>query len=267
MISIVCPYRNNDILKDWLLRSLESQTAKYEIITVDTAKHGFKSAAQALNFGGEQATGKYIMFVHQDIDMVSSSWLEEAEAILDTIPDLGIAGVVGSVEAGGSVSERMRNVIAHGDRMEKIGNPISSPERVQTLDELLLIVPREVFERYRFDETTCDNWHLYGTDYCLSMLTMGKGVYVIPFYVIHKSKGASSNKLSLIINFGLSKAYYRSLEKVLNKHKDHFTSVYTTPGYGRWKTAEPLFTQRLKYSVLEMIKWLIVTVKSCLNKE
>ena len=136
-----------------------------------------------------------------------------------------------------------------------------------TPTELLLIVPREVFEKYRFDVGTCYNWHLYGTDYCLSMLTTGKGVYVIPLYVIHKSKGASSSKLSLILNFGLSSEYYRSLKKVLNKHKDRFMWVYTTPGHGRWKTTEPLFTQRLKYSVIEMIKWLIVRIKSLLKEK
>jgi len=97
------------------------------------------------------------MFVHQDVNLLSNTWLKDAEEMLDTIPNLGIAGVVGSVEEGDSVLERMRNVIAHGDDREQIGNPISSPERVQTLDEMLLIVPREVFLEYQFDETTCSN--------------------------------------------------------------------------------------------------------------
>ncbi len=265
MISIVCPFRNVEILTGWLLRSLKAQTVEYEIITIDTARHGFSSAAQALNFGGNQARGKYIMFIHQDVDLVSASWLENAETLLDSIPDLGIAGVVGSVEKGSSVAERTRNVIAHGSDREQIGNPITSPEPVQTLDELLLIIPREVFQKYQFDEDTCADWHLYGTDYCLNMLTMGKGVYVIPLYVIHKSKGASANRLSLILNFGLNREYYQTLGKVLNKHKDYFIWVYTTPGYGKWKTTEPLFIQRLKYSMIEMIKWFVMTIRSFLK--
>jgi len=265
MISVVCAYESTQILNGWLLKSLKAQTAGHEIITVDTAAHGFKSAAQALNFGGNQAKGKYIMFVHQDVDLVSASWLVDAEALLDTVPNLGIAGVVGSVEEGCSVSERMRNVIAHGDYMEQIGNVINSPEPVQTLDELLLIIPREVFQRYPFDEDTCSDWHLYGTDYCLNMLTIGKGVYVIPLYVNHKSKGASTNKLLFIFNFGLKREYYQTLKKILNKHKKYFVWIYATPGYGKWKTTEPLFSQRLKHPAIEMIKWFAVRIKPFLR--
>jgi hypothetical protein len=267
MISIVCAYENTSTLNNWLLKSLKAQTMEHELITVDTVGHGFKSAAQALNFGGNRARGKYIMFIHQDVDLVSASWLADAEALLDTIPNLGIAGVVGSVEEGRSVSERMKNVIAHGDNMERIGNPIHSPARVQTLDELLLIVPLEVFQQNQFDENTCGNWHLYGADYCLTMLTVGKGVYVIPLYVIHKSKGGSANKLSLIYNFGLSREYYQTLEKVLNKHKKTFTWIYTTPGYGKWNTTESLFTQKLKYSVIEMLKWFAVRIMSFFRRK
>jgi hypothetical protein len=267
MISIVCPFRNRGILESWLLKSLRTQTARCEIITIDTARHGFSSAAQALNFGGRQARGKYIIFVHQDVDLVSTSWLEDAEALLDSIPNLGIAGVVGSAEGGDSVSERIRNVIAHGDDRELIGNPISAPVPVQTLDELLLIIPRKVFQMYQFDEHTCDGWHLYGADYCLSMVATGKGVYVIPMYVIHKSKGASAGKLAFIINFGLSREYYRTLRRLLTKHKDHFVWIYTTPGYGKWKTTELLFSQRLKYSAREMIKLLAMGIKALFSRK
>ena len=266
MISVVCAYENPQILNNWLLRSLKTQTGEHEIITVDTAGHGFRCAAQALNFGGKRGKGKYIMFVHQDVYLVSPFWLTDAESLLDTVPNLGIAGVIGSIEKGVRVSERMRNVIAHGDDMQQIGNPINSPERVQTLDELLLIVPREVFQEYQFDEDTCDNWHLYGVDYCLNMLTIGKGVYVIPLYVVHKSKGASSDRFPSIFNFGLSREYYRTLARVSSKHKKEFVWIYTTSGYGKWQTTKSLFIQRLKYSVIEMIKWFVMRMKSSFRK-
>lgn len=263
MISVVCAYNDEVLLNEWLLSSLERQTAEYEVIKVDSASLGFRSAAQALNYGGHRATGKYIMFVHQDVDLVSPSWLEDAEAMLDNISNLGIAGVVGSVEGGATVSERMRNVIVHGDDLSRIGNPITSAERAQTLDELLLVIPRTVFQYHRFDEDTCNDWHLYGTDYCLTMLAAGKGVYVIPLFVIHKSKGASAGKtflnLPFVLNFGISSEFYKTLKRVLKKHSNNFTWVYTTPGYGKWKTSGSLFFQRLRYSIVEMLRYFIVS--------
>jgi len=259
MISIICVYNDEQALQNWLLKSLQNQTVDYELIKVDNTKGQFKSAAQALNHAGKQAKGKYIMFVHQDIDLQSNSWLEDTEKILDSISNLGIAGVVGSTEEGDSVKERMVNIIRHGDNQRLIGNPIRSPERVQTLDELLLIIPKDVFERYQFDEKTCDDWHLYGVDYCLAIAAFGFGVYVIPKFIQHMSDGASIKKplysLSVIFNLGpMVKPYYRTLDKVLKKYKDKYKWIFTTCGYGKWNTIQPLILQRIWRLISEYLK-------------
>ena len=266
MISVVCAYNNETILNEFLLRGLKDQTVEYELITVDTVKHRFQSAAEALNFGGNGARGKYIMFVHQDVRLVSNSWLENAEEVLDTIPNLGIAGVIGKVEEGSIDSERTKNIIIHGDDMQQIGNHIDSPVKVQTLDELLLIIPKEVFKGFQFDQKVCNHWHLYGVDYCLSAAIEGKSVYVIPFFVIHKSKGASINKplyssLSALFTLGLDRTYYKTLNKVLKKHKKKFVRIYTTTGWGKWNTTEPLILQRIKQPFLEVMKYIFRRIK------
>jgi hypothetical protein len=100
MISIVCVYNDEAVLKRFLLKSLQNQTAKYELILEDNTRSRFSSAAQALNHGGRKASSKYIMFVHQDIDLLSDRWLEDVERWLDMIPNLGIAGVAGMSEFG-----------------------------------------------------------------------------------------------------------------------------------------------------------------------
>ncbi|GAH67636.1 unnamed protein product, partial [marine sediment metagenome] len=82
MISIVVVYNNKRILNDILLKSLKKQTAKFELIALDNTKGKFKSAAEALNQGGKNANGKYIMFVHQDIELDSDLWLKEVEKFL-----------------------------------------------------------------------------------------------------------------------------------------------------------------------------------------
>ena len=83
MISLVCVYNNNDILNEYLFKSLEDQTAKFEFIPIDNTGKKFASAAQALNYGGEKAKGDYILFAHQDVNFCSLSWLEDAEKILE----------------------------------------------------------------------------------------------------------------------------------------------------------------------------------------
>jgi len=74
VISVVCVYNNKTILEDCLLKSLHVQTTEYESILVDNTEGRFKSASKALNFGAGNAKGKYVMFVHQDVDLCSNSW-------------------------------------------------------------------------------------------------------------------------------------------------------------------------------------------------
>ncbi len=215
-----------------MLKSLQDQTAEYELILEDNTRSRFSSAAQALNHGGRNASSKYIMFVHQDINLLSDRWLEDAERWLDMIPNLGIAGVAGMSEFGCTNKERGRNIIKHGNPQQfwSWGNPISMPEVVQTLDECLVIIPKKIFDAHGFDAITCDGWDLYAVDYCLSIKRIGGQAYAIPMFVYHGSTGH------------LTERYFCVLSKVLKKHKKYFNLIITTTG--SWSTFYPVNVQR-----------------------
>jgi hypothetical protein len=270
MISIICVYNNESILRNCLLKSLSQQKTDYELITIDNTENRFKSAAAALNWGGMQAAGDYLMFVHQDVDLCSDSWLDNIEALLDSLPDLGIAGVAGIRERGATFKERFRNienqrplgrarnVISHGPQRQLWGAPILHSEPVQTLDECLVIIPKSVFNVMQFDETTCSDWHLYAVDYCLSVKTRGFGVYVIPKYLHHQSTGLEKSPLQILTSFNIySEEYYRTLKRILKKHKYQFEWIHTT--CGSWNVAYPFTLQRAKavlvYVVIEPVVW------------
>lgn len=220
MISMVVVYNNERTLNEILLKSLENQTINFEIITVSNTKGKFKSAAKALNYGARKANGKYIMFIHQDVELNSNLWLKNAEKILDNIPDLGIAGVAGMSEKGRNSIERKRGYIS--DCGKTWGKPLKKPEEVQALDELLLIVPKSVFSKIQFDEKTFDNWHYYGADYCLSVKQMGLKAYVIPAFVYHRSLRSNTEGL------------LKYQQRLYNKHKKNYRHIYTTPADISW---------------------------------
>lgn len=232
MISIVCVYNNEKILNDNLLKSLKGQTSEYELILIDNTQSKYTSAAKALNWGGEKAKGDYIMFVHQDVDLYDDKWLAIAENILSSIPNLGIAGVAGMSDKGNTNKERGRNIIKHGNpaTIWSWGNAIQKPEIVQTLDECLIIIPKVVFNKLKFDENVCDGWHLYVVDYCLSCSEIGLKAYAIPMFIYHRSAGSS-----------FSTQYYSTLKKVLKKHRKHYKKIYTT--MGDWSTSCPLMME------------------------
>jgi SAM-dependent methyltransferase len=218
MISIVVVYNNEQALERILLPSLKNQTAPFELIKLDNTGGRFNSAAEALNYGAKQANGKYIMFVHQDVELDSALWLEKVENLLDTIPAIGIAGVAGMSEIGKTDKERGRGYISDCGQIWEYANPVEKPEKVQTLDECLLIVPRSVFNKLQFDSKTFDDWHCYGADYCLSVREMGLNSYVIPAFIYHRS---------LLINM---ENLCRYQKRLFNNYKSNYKHIYTTCG-------------------------------------
>lgn len=241
MISVICIYNDKEVLDEWLLKSIRDQTVKFELITIDNSRGRFKSASEALNYAGNKATGKYLVFVHQDIDLSSDKWLEDVEAVLDKIPNLGIAGVVGAAEGNKRILTNIRYGVPPASPCV---TTIDRPARVQTLDECLVIVPKPVFQKLKFDSLICDDWHLYAVDYCLSVGQLGMDSVAIPFYVYHRSAGDS-----------LSDKYYVSLTKVLKKHRAHCRKIYTTCGV--WDTIYSIRLQKAYYLFKSLLKSLL----------
>lgn len=233
MISIVCVYNNKEILDEFLLKSLENQSVNYEIFLMDNRDGRFESAAEALNEGAKNAKGEYIMFVHQDIDLKSDKYLENMERTLNSLDNLGIAGVAGKIK----YREGHVTTIEEGIPPQKIPSfSFNTPLKVQTLDECLLIIPRSIFNNIQFDEKTCDDWHLYGVDYSLTVLERGFNAYVIPLGIHHRSPG-----------YSYSETFNLTLKKVLKKHWRE-GAVYTT--MKNWITFYPLVLQ-LKFPFLK----------------
>ncbi len=211
MISIVVIYHNKQILDNILLKSLKSQTARFELILLNNVKKRFKSAAEGLNYGGWRARGKYIMFVHQDVELNSPKWLETAEKTLDGLSKLGIAGVAGKDDYGGD-----RGYIS--DCGVIWGKPFQKSQEAQTLDECLLIIPKSVFSQLRFDKLLFDNWHCYGADYCLATKRLGFKTYVIPNFIYHRSLRSNTGNL------------LKYQKRLYQKYKKEHKCIFTTAG-------------------------------------
>lgn len=216
MISVICVCNNKDILDDCLLKSLETQTAKYEFILINNLNNEFKSAAEALNHGSKKAKGKYLVFAHQDI-YFEPNFLENAEEILSSISKLGIAGLAGSGNFKDPTAV-LSNII-QGDQPSKLpDSKYKNIKKVQTVDECVLFIQKSFFSELEFDEKVCDNWHLYGVDYSLEVIKRNLNVYILPLTAYHLSFGH------------VSKGYDNTLSKLIKKHKNTYKLIYTTVG-------------------------------------
>lgn len=212
MISVICCYSNQELLDSMLAKSLKNQNCNYETIFVDNTKGRFTSAAAALNYGFLQSKGEYVVFVHQDITFDDKNFLKKIKASIDLLKGNVLVGPAGIKEKNEVYSN-----ITHGPDHKAVGKfRLGNPVKVQTLDEVLMATKRKVFEQFMFDEVTCDNWHLYGVDLCLSAKEKGIDSYVIPLKLQHHSSGKVDDN------------YMKTLGKVVEKHKKYYDKFVTT---------------------------------------
>jgi GT2 family glycosyltransferase len=216
--SIICVYNNKKKLDAYLIKSLEQQTVPFELITVDNTAENFRSVAPLLNEAAKNAKHDYLMFVHQDVALVSKDWLANVQGDLGFLYRLGAAGVAGKSKNGFAAS------VCHGNPPYFVGpKRLNRPVRVQTLDGCLMIVSRKVFERTSFDETTIEGWYLYVMDYCLDLTRLGYRIYVLPHQIYHESTGPSDRTV-----------YQKTLKNIIEKHRKYTKMIYAT--LGEWKT-------------------------------
>ncbi len=214
MISIICVYNDKEVLENYLLKSLTTQSVEYEVILIDNIDGKFKSAPEALNYGGDKANGDHLMFVHQDVELISNKWLEDNEKVIKRLDNCGIAGVAGISEN----EFRLKTNIKHSTAHIPAGDEINIPTEVQTLDECLIIIPKAVFNEFKFDEKLV-GWHLYSVDYCLNIKKQGFKAYVIPAHAYHRS-----------YYFGYPKEYYQLLKLIFEKHRANYKIIHTSCG-------------------------------------
>ena len=239
MIAVIAVVNDRAVYDAMLGASLSRQRFRYAAVVMDNGAGGFRSAASAFNVAGRQADGDFLFFAHQDVSFESERWLEDAEALLRSVPDLGIAGVAGA-RPGPWSGREVVSLIRDSDPPQRLGHV---EERaiapVQTVDECAFFVPRDVFERQRFDERTCDGWHLYAVDYSLSALEAGLQVRALPLPLYHRSGGKTVERLGITT---FEHAYFRTLRRVAAKHASHVPTIYTT--CGAWRTDRSLTFQR-----------------------
>jgi hypothetical protein len=235
LISVICCYNNKDILNNMLYNSIKSQSLDCEFVPINNINNKFKSAAVALNYGASMSSGKYLIFAHQDIVLNDNLCLESLINYFNVNSQLiiGFAGRNEDSEVYTNMTHGVKHIYAGEKRVVGL-------KEVQTLDESFIAISRELFNKYKFDEKTCDNWHLYTVDLCLTLREHNIKSYVVPCNVHHKSSGM------------INKGYYDTLDKVVKKHKETFDTIYTTCSIIRTS-----YTYSLLYRIYGNIKLII----------
>jgi hypothetical protein len=167
------------------------------------------NAAAGLNVGLERAKHEWVVCVHQDV-YLPEGWdrrlVEQLRKAERRFGRIGVAGVYGVGEVFPRRSPdcplmagRIGCVV---DRRRLVKDGPELPARVATLDELLLVLPRDT--PLRFDPAL--GFHLYGADICLRASERGLAVVAIGALCHHNSRSV-----------GLPEAFFPSAEVFARK--------------------------------------------------
>lgn len=240
MISVVVPFDDRAAFDAMTGASLARQRAAIELLAIDNTAGVFSSAAHVLNAAAWSARGNWLMFAHQDLVFDGDAWLSDAEAWLQTIGDAAMAGVAGARRSPTGQGRDILSNVSDSIPPQRAGHTaIDRAERVQTIDECLFFVRTQLVRDLPFDTVACDGWHLYAVDYSLTLLERGCRVYVLPLDLYHRSGGRRVESRWFP---RYEDAFYRTLARVLRKHRRRVPIVYTT--CGTWRADRGVLLQQ-----------------------
>ncbi|MCU0822969.1 MAG: glycosyltransferase [Spirochaetes bacterium] len=224
MITIIVFISNRVDFESYLLPGLKQQRAGYQLITIDSNDKRYRSRSEAFNSCFDSAKGKYLLFTNEKLSFAGETWLEDLEHTLDGLDNLGAAGVVGLSISGMSWKKRLcftRDV--YSEWPFDVLQPAETAQKVQTLDDNFIVIPRELFGKYKFDDKIFDGDFLFAADYCLTVSKHGFHSYYVPL----SCRIYSSPFDDKIWKFN---QVYKYKKNLFVKHRDYFKRIYTYLG-------------------------------------
>lgn len=189
-LTFIVPVNKEDVLARNVLASKIYREGRHQFIF----QRGYSNVPKAYNDAIPKAEGDILVFCHQDVyypDDWERQFLESLVAMDTLDPHWGVLGVAGirlrkrwfghrqGIEFIGNFSTN----VAGGAHVIDHYRPKTYPQRVDTLDEFILVVRKS---NAQFDERIPNN-HFYGADICLHCAGLGLKSYAISAYMHHDS--------------------------------------------------------------------------------
>lgn len=171
----------------------------HELIRIKNAP----SLAHGYNRGIERSTGEFLIFSHDDIEILTPDFRARLLAHLESFDLVGVAGtstllngrwisagqpgIHGQVVARGPTGEGLTLTVFGPPEQRARGN-------IQALDGVFLAARRQAMESLRFDEEVFDGFHLYDIDFSYRAHLAGLRVGVCnDILIYHHSLGIATD--------------------------------------------------------------------------
>lgn len=223
LVSIITIVNKEPIYNGFKDSLREQLGVNYELIKIKNDNGQFVSARLAFNQVAKKATGKYLLFVHPDIRFLNEGSLSNIISYCESLKSFGVVGVAGCPGYGSkSVKSVVATNIVQGKQKQPAGQVrVDHPISVQTVDECLFIMKKDVWERIPFSDLK--GWHFYAVEQCLRAGKIGLKNYVIPADIWHLSPGTSEDYHYALMGYTMMKLYGKD-----------YPTIYTTIRKWSW---------------------------------
>lgn len=236
-IALITVY-NKQKLYDEMLSSFRNccrDEYQYQIIALENINNSnYHSAASAYNYALDKlCDAKVCIFCHQDILFFRDSIRSIFNLCKDDASTLyGAAGVDNNGHSKQIISSMHQS--AEGWKYQSLKE--GEIKSCFTLDECLFACNFDLFKNIRFDEVTCDGWHLYAAELCLQCHLKGFEVKAFDAEVLHLSGGNPDH------------SFYECERRIVKKYRKVFSLLTFTTGWA--------YTNTLKYGFLRIYRFL-----------
>lgn len=174
-----------------------------EFIYADNSEKNSFDAYEALNYFLRQAKGKYVIICHQDV-LINKDNINDLKNLLSELDVYDSNWAICS-NAGASGPNHIVYHISYPDDLFMSKGKF--PLKVSAVDENFILVKNEALLKVSND---LKGFHLYGADLCLQAQINGYTTYVIPFNLLHKSRGNKDAE------------FYNIRKKLISKYDNFF---------------------------------------------
>lgn len=177
--SIAVSVNNDQVLeKNLLLSPGLHQGSGHQLIV----REHFGSASLAYNSAIDAADNDVIIFVHQDV-YLPDTWFADLDRCLAYLDRNSLKwGVLGCYGFRNGTEHGLGRIYTRG--LGRHGRYIASPEPIDTLDEIVLVVRKS--SGLRFDPHL-PHFHFYATDICMTAREQGFVNYAFQGFCVHNT--------------------------------------------------------------------------------
>ena len=201
---IVCSINENNFLK-FSENVMDTVGVEFEIIRIDNKIENI-SLSMAYNRGASMAKYAYLVFVHEDVKMLTENWGQNLVAHFKHDTNTGVIGLAGSIyktrmfsswwqsEINGLEPKRI-NIIQtfkFGNKADEHlhVNPLNEVRsRVVALDGVFMAVEATKWAQFKFDEVVLKGFHGYDLDFSLKIGLHFTNYVVYDILLEHFSEG------------------------------------------------------------------------------